>query len=303
MEGMAGCSDDPFNALVNSFTEQISMLKHLCMMRSTDSLEAWQSALRDLDARVTQIERHKADLRTTANRELRYVGQSRELVELLKQQQEHAVKMEAQLPPDLRQPKPKPKQQPPPPKPNTQSMPPPAAAATSSKQARETVSAQPARKSTGAGLKKSVAATPTESNDSSTAEAGGRRRKKGFQIPALAPVSKEELSGCPSYIRGRITVQKVNAAIDEILSVVQEKYRILSLPTSKMGAATRTKHQVYSDQQKEAGDSVFFTDDEIKASQHVKFDATGKAILATLQSLGRLKIDGGRVKKYVLLGA
>ncbi|ELR15605.1 uncharacterized protein ACA1_164870 [Acanthamoeba castellanii str. Neff] len=257
---MAGCSDDPFNALVNSFTEQISMLKHLCMMRSTDSLEAWQSALRDLDARVTQIERHKADLRTTANRELRYVGQSRELVELLKQQQEHAVKMEAQLPPDLRQ-------------------------------------------STGAGLKKSVAATPTESNDSSTAEAGGRRRKKGFQIPALAPVSKEELSGCPSYIRGRITVQKVNAAIDEILSVVQEKYRILSLPTSKMGAATRTKHQVYSDQQKEAGDSVFFTDDEIKASQHVKFDATGKAILATLQSLGRLKIDGGRVKKYVLLGA
>jgi hypothetical protein len=39
-------------------------------------------------------------------------------------------------------------------------------------------------------------------------------------------------------------VQKVNAAIDEILSVVQEKYRILSLPTSKMGAATRTKHQV-----------------------------------------------------------
>jgi hypothetical protein len=39
-------------------------------------------------------------------------------------------------------------------------------------------------------------------------------------------------------------VQKVNAAIDEIMSVVQEKYRILSLPTSKMGTATRTKHQV-----------------------------------------------------------
>jgi hypothetical protein len=38
MEGMAGCSDDPFNALVNSFTEQISMLKHLCMMRSTGTL-------------------------------------------------------------------------------------------------------------------------------------------------------------------------------------------------------------------------------------------------------------------------
>ncbi len=39
-------------------------------------------------------------------------------------------------------------------------------------------------------------------------------------------------------------MQKVNAAIDEIMSVVQEKYRILSLPTTKMGTATRTKHQV-----------------------------------------------------------
>jgi hypothetical protein len=59
---------------------------------------------------------------------------------------------------------------------------------------------------------------------------------------------------------------------------------------------------VYYEQQREAKELVFFTECDIKASQHVKFDATGKAILGTLQSLGRLKIDGGRHKKYVLLG-
>jgi len=133
---------DPFNDLVSSFTEHIALLKHLCIMRSTgatdilltgaaflntstlDSLEVWQTTLRELDLRVTQIERYKADLRTGANRELRFVGQSRvlchqmlcvyccdfyqpapcqELIELLKQQQQHVLRIETELPAELRQ--------------------------------------------------------------------------------------------------------------------------------------------------------------------------------------------------------
>ncbi len=52
MEGAAGCGDDPFNALVNSFTEQISMLKHLCMMRSTGTLAIQRRIQRFLSAKA-----------------------------------------------------------------------------------------------------------------------------------------------------------------------------------------------------------------------------------------------------------
>jgi len=110
--------------------------------------------------------------------------------------------------------------------------------------------------------KKSTTAAPEGAIGSSTADSSNRRRRKGYHIPALVHVSKEELNSCPrfaviflccfinclmllfSYIRGRITVHKVNAAIDEIMQVVQEKYRILSMSPSKMGPTTRNKYQV-----------------------------------------------------------
>jgi len=303
---------DPFNDLVSSFTEHIALLKHLCIMRSTaatdilltgaaflntstlDSLEVWQTTLRELDLRVTQIERYKADLRTGANRELRFVGQSRELIELLKQQQQHVLRIETELPAELRQPKQRTLLHT-----NDENMPPPAIADGTNIQTQKTAVAQP---HDGRMTKKSTTAAPEGAIGSSTADSSNRRRRKGYHIPALVHVSKEELNSCPSYIRGRITVHKVNAAIDEIMQVVQEKYRILSMSPSKMGPTTRNKYQVYYEQQREAKELVFFTECDIKASQHVKFDATGKAILGTLQSLGRLKIDGGRHKKYVLLG-
>lgn len=47
-----------------------------------------------------------------------------------------------------------------------------------------------------------------------------------------------------SYVRGRLTVQKVNLAVDEIMHVVMEKYRILSQAPNKLGSAARVKYQV-----------------------------------------------------------
>jgi len=103
-------------------------------------------------------------------------------------------------------------------------------------------------------------------------------------------------------VRGRLTVQKVNDGIDELVQIVQEKYRILSLPCNKMGGRTLKKYQEYAQVQKTAEKGeVFFCEEDIRATQHLKADATGKAIIAVLRHLGRLKEAGGRAKRFILI--
>lgn len=46
------------------------------------------------------------------------------------------------------------------------------------------------------------------------------------------------------YMKGRITLDKINAAIDELHSLLDAKYKLLATPMSKLGSESLKKYKV-----------------------------------------------------------
>ena len=60
--------------------------------------------------------------------------------------------------------------------------------------------------------------------------------------------------------------------------------------------------KVFREQEtKETKGIYFFTDNELKNTQVLKLDATGRAILGILRHLNRIKDVGGSLKRYSIV--
>jgi hypothetical protein len=100
-----------------------------------------------------------------------------------------------------------------------------------------------------------------------------------------------------------LTLEKVNKAIDEIHSILEEKYKILVTHMLKLNGSALQKYKSWKDQEtKDTKGFYFFTDYELKNTQHIKLDATGRAILGVLRHLNRIRDVGGSLKRYVING-
>jgi len=65
-----------------------------------------------------------------------------------------------------------------------------------------------------------------------------------FVVPPIRAIAPEEFESVPKLTRGRLSLERVNGAVEDIKKIVDEKYRILNLPLSKMGGGTIKKYQV-----------------------------------------------------------
>ncbi|KAL6067840.1 Spindle and kinetochore-associated protein 1 [Balamuthia mandrillaris] len=133
-----------------------------------------------------------------------------------------------------------------------------------------------------------------------------RRRVQGpkYVVPTISHITKEELDATPKYMKGRATVAKINAAIDDIQALVAKKYRLLSMPANKVGSRNLKKYQGFVDLQRQCTDkedNIFFTEEDLREAANLRLDTTGKSILAVLRHLGRLKEKGGRTKRFTLM--
>lgn len=48
----------------------------------------------------------------------------------------------------------------------------------------------------------------------------------------------------PHYQKGRLTLDKVNSAVDDINNIVEEKYKLLRIPVTKMNELMQRKFKV-----------------------------------------------------------
>jgi len=93
-------------------------------------------------------------------------------------------------------------------------------------------------------------------------------------------------------MHGRLTVEKVNLAVEEIHQILTEKYKLLAKSTSKLNESSNKKYKQYKDQEtKDTKGLYFFTEHDLKNTNYLKVDATGKSILTLLIQLGRLKVN------------
>jgi len=91
------------------------------------------------------------------------------------------------------------------------------------------------------------------------------------QAPSITPITEPEFNACPRSLRGRLTVDKLNAAIAEINQLLAKKHR-----------------------DREARTRVSFSDSELRSTTHLRPDASGKATLALLKHLKRVQpLAGG----------
>ncbi|XP_020175752.1 SKA complex subunit 1 homolog isoform X2 [Aegilops tauschii subsp. strangulata] len=102
-------------------------------------------------------------------------------------------------------------------------------------------------------------------------------------------ISTEELDSLSSYMRGRLTLEKVNISINEVATYADANAHLVACPKKKLSEDTWEKALELRDIA--ATEAVkgkhFFLEADIKGPG-LKLDHTGKAILTVLRHLGRV---------------
>ncbi|XP_002966226.2 spindle and kinetochore-associated protein 1 homolog [Selaginella moellendorffii] len=129
------------------------------------------------------------------------------------------------------------------------------------------------------------------------------KEKKGKGLPPRKYVSDEEFASLSSYMRGRITLDKVNSAIDEMAGFAENNLRLIQAPRKKLGDDILEKVLELRDI---AGAETikgkhFFLESDMRGPL-LKMDTTGKAILTIIRHLGRvLEARIGKQRVFALL--
>ncbi|CAK9226492.1 unnamed protein product [Sphagnum troendelagicum] len=131
------------------------------------------------------------------------------------------------------------------------------------------------------------------------------QEKKGKGPPPRWYINVDELSSLSSYMRGRLTLEKLNTAIDEMATFALANARLLVAPRKKLGEDLAEK--VLELRDIAALESVkgkhFFLETDMRGPT-LKLDNTGKAILTVFRHLGRInEFRTGRQRVLVLLKA
>ncbi|KAL0397744.1 UNVERIFIED_CONTAM: Spindle and kinetochore-associated protein 1 [Sesamum calycinum] len=105
------------------------------------------------------------------------------------------------------------------------------------------------------------------------------KEKKGRAPPPVWYVTGDELNSVPSYMKQRLTLDKVNAAIGDMATYAEANAQLIAAPRKKelreiaMTDGVKGKH--------------FFLETDIKGPS-LKLDNTGRALLTVLRHLGRI---------------
>ena len=115
-------------------------------------------------------------------------------------------------------------------------------------------------------------------------------QRKTYQV---ANLSEGEFETVPKYLRGRLTLDRVNSWIDQFTAVVQEKYAIFNGNPAKMAGEIRNRYYDWREQEsEECRGCPFVTEQDMKTlvnGKGPKMDPTGRSIMAILRHCGRVR--------------
>ncbi|KAL2536534.1 Spindle and kinetochore-associated protein 1-like protein [Forsythia ovata] len=115
------------------------------------------------------------------------------------------------------------------------------------------------------------------------------REKKGRASPPMWYITSDELDALPSYMKQRLTLDKVNAAINDMATYAEANAQIIVAPRKKLAEnmldrALELREIARNDVVK---GKPFFLEADIKGPA-LKLDNTGKATLTVLRHLCRI---------------
>lgn len=294
-------SSSSFSQMTQAFSQRIAELQQLVCFRVEDSVKhIFVRDIQGIEASVRALEQLFEELRQRTAQELAVLPKARALIQAAQLQQRHLQQISSNLPQHL---------------PSFQTAPQSAAAAAGVK---------PAGATAVSGVRGPAAAT-AEDAVKGKAAADKRRRdvlamagSSGSSTAAAAPpkwfVTADELSRVPAYMKGRLTLEKVNAALEEVVSHAALCHKQMGLVSrnqlNRVAAEERRRlHDLYHGvESKEAAKGRFwFVETDLRSGTAIRMDKTGKSILMLLRHLGRLQEvrtvleSSGSVSAYVLL--
>ena len=138
-----------------------------------------------------------------------------------------------------------------------------------------------------------ASAASCTSCSSSSSSSSSRPASARNQPPQIALLTDAELRTAPSYMRSRIDVAKVNAAVSDVQRLLAAKYSSLAAAAAQVRAmheVERRKHSAWKlGETPELRGVHFFDENDLASLTHIRNDATGKGLLAVLRHVGRLK--------------
>jgi len=129
-----------------------------------------------------------------------------------------------------------------------------------------------------------------------------QKKTKKIKVASIPYVTKDEFELVPKYMKGRITQEKVNAAVDEIQVVLEAKYKLLACNYIKLNGEPLKKFKAYKEEETADTKGLFYFSESIdmKVMSHLKSDASGKAIISVLRAVNRIRDLGGANRRYAV---
>ncbi|KAL8062458.1 hypothetical protein ABFX02_02G148600 [Erythranthe guttata] len=125
--------------------------------------------------------------------------------------------------------------------------------------------------------------------DSLKLEEPAPKEKKGRPSPPMWYVTADELNSVSSYMKQRLTLEKMNAAIEDMASYAEANAQLIAAPRRKLTESNIDKALELREISTTDGvkGKHFFLESDIKGPS-LKLDNTGKALLTVLRHLGRI---------------
>ncbi|XP_030535526.1 spindle and kinetochore-associated protein 1 homolog isoform X2 [Rhodamnia argentea] len=122
------------------------------------------------------------------------------------------------------------------------------------------------------------------------------KEKKGQVSPLLWFISADELDSLSSYMRGRLTLEKVNAAINDMAAYAEANAQLILAPKKKVQESLWEKALELRDIAMIEGikGKHFFLESDIRGP-NLKLDNTGKAILTVSNHLLFFHLKSGEL--------
>lgn len=134
-------------------------------------------------------------------------------------------------------------------------------------------------------------------------EQGPPRKAQRNQIKEMEFITVPEFDSIPPYMKGRVTYDQLNAAVQSINTTVTSKYKILHQSVKTLHRVSRTLHQRFKDQEtKDTKGQFFIVEQDIREFTQLKVDKRFVGMLNMLRHCQRLKeVRGGGLTRFILL--
>ncbi|XP_034542141.1 spindle and kinetochore-associated protein 1 [Notolabrus celidotus] len=116
-------------------------------------------------------------------------------------------------------------------------------------------------------------------------------------------ITAPEFDSIPQYMKGRVSYDQLNAAVQNINTAVTAKYKIFHQSVKTLSNPSRKLQQRFKEQEtKDTKGQFFVVEEDIRDFTQMKVDKRFQGILNMLRHCQRLKeLRGGGVTRYLLL--